>query len=108
MRWCCACGFRLNFMHSPRDPENRIDARESDTETGLYYYRARYYDPSTGRFLSEDPLTFESDDLNFYGYVANSPMTDSDPFGLCRILFNGSLITIETNNGSQKLGPLHK
>jgi RHS repeat-associated protein len=30
-------------------------ARESDTETGLYYYRARYYDPNAGRFLSEDP-----------------------------------------------------
>ena len=30
-------------------------ARESDTETGLYYYRARYYDPSSGRFISEDP-----------------------------------------------------
>lgn len=80
-------------------------ARESDPETGLYYYRARYYDPSPGRFLIEDPLAFESDDLNFYAYVANSPATDSDPLGLCRILFNGSLITIETNNGSQKLGP---
>jgi len=31
-------------------------ARESDTETGLYYYRARYYDSSLGRFLLEDPL----------------------------------------------------
>jgi uncharacterized protein RhaS with RHS repeats len=31
-------------------------ARESDSETGLYFYRARYYDPSSGRFLSEDPL----------------------------------------------------
>ena len=33
-------------------------ARESDPETGLYYYRARYYDPSAGRFLSEDPIDF--------------------------------------------------
>jgi len=30
--------------------------RESDSETGLYYYRARCYDPNPGRFLSEDPL----------------------------------------------------
>ena len=35
----------------------RYAGREFDTETGLYYYRARYYDPSTGRFLSEDRLT---------------------------------------------------
>jgi RHS repeat-associated protein len=42
--------------------------REFDTETGLYYYRARYYDTITGRFLSEDPVRFESE-LNFYDYV---------------------------------------
>src|SRR5512146_2032922 len=32
--------------------------RELDSETGLYYYRARYYKPATGRFLSEDPVKF--------------------------------------------------
>jgi RHS repeat-associated protein len=36
----------------------RYTGREFDTETNLYYYRARYYDPTTGRFLSEDPLRF--------------------------------------------------
>jgi RHS repeat-associated protein len=39
--------------------------RESDPETGLYYYRARYYDSSAGRFLSEDPLEFGASE-NFY------------------------------------------
>jgi len=34
----------------------RYAAREFDTEAGLYYYRARYYDPASGRFASEDPL----------------------------------------------------
>jgi RHS repeat-associated protein len=39
----------------------RCIVRESDSETGLYYYRARYYDPGTGRFLSEDLVrVFES------------------------------------------------
>ena len=47
--------------------------RESDPETGLYYYRARYYDPNAGRFLSEDPLGFEAG-INKYVYVENRPI----------------------------------
>ncbi|HKN77131.1 MAG TPA: RHS repeat-associated core domain-containing protein [Candidatus Acidoferrum sp.] len=56
-------------------------ARESDPETGLYYYRARYYDPSIGRLLSEDPLGFDGGS-NFYSYTGNSPVNFDDPFGL--------------------------
>jgi RHS repeat-associated protein len=55
--------------------------RESDSETGLYYYRARYYDPTAGRFLSEDPLGVR-DNLDMYVYVRNNPATYNDPFGL--------------------------
>lgn len=55
-------------------------ARESDTETGLYYYRARYYDPSTGRFVSEDPIAFKGG-INFYRYVGNNSTNRIDPFG---------------------------
>ena len=58
-------------------------ARESDTETGLYYYRARYYDPSAGRFLSEDPIGFQGGP-NFYAYVGNSSVNFADPLGLCQ------------------------
>ena len=61
----------------------RYTARESDTETGLYYYRARYYDPSTGRFLSEDAEAFGGS-IDFYAYVQNNPLNFSDPFGLYR------------------------
>ena len=57
--------------------------REWDALTGLYYYRARWYDASTGRFLSEDPAGFGAGDANLYRYVANSPMTLTDPSGLC-------------------------
>jgi len=60
----------------------RYTARESDLETSLYFYRARYYDPSTGRFLSEDPLGVKVD-LNFYRYVQNNPINATDPSGLC-------------------------
>ena len=54
--------------------------REFDSESGLYFYRARYYDPVTGRFLSQDPLSFAADDVNLYRYVFNNPvgLTDSD------------------------------
>jgi RHS repeat-associated protein len=83
----------------------QFTARELDLETGLYYYRARYYDPTTGRFLSEDPIEFSGRDVNFYAYSSNDPVNYRDPTGLCRILFNGNLIRIETNDGSQRLGP---
>ncbi|ERN39820.1 RHS repeat-associated core domain protein [Rubidibacter lacunae KORDI 51-2] len=56
--------------------------RERDEETGLHYYRARYYDPRTGRFLSEDPLGFGAGDVNLYRYVGNSPLNAIDPYGL--------------------------
>ena len=46
----------------------RYTGREQDTETGLYYYRARYYDPAIGRFISEDPIGFGGG-TNFYAYV---------------------------------------
>jgi RHS repeat-associated protein len=59
----------------------RYAAREFDTETNLYFYRARYYDPVAGRFISEDPLNF-SIAPNFYPYVLNNPVNDIDPGGL--------------------------
>jgi RHS repeat-associated protein len=55
--------------------------RELDSETGLYYYRARYYNPTTGRFLSEDPISFGGGDANLYRYVENSPTNFTDPLG---------------------------
>jgi RHS repeat-associated protein len=56
-------------------------ARESDTETGLYYYRARYYDSLVGRFISEDPRREVLRGMNFYAYVRNLPTNLIDPDG---------------------------
>lgn len=56
-------------------------AREYDAETGLYYYRARYYDPALGQFVSADPIGFAAGDLNIYTYVENDPFNWSDPSG---------------------------
>jgi RHS repeat-associated protein len=55
--------------------------RELDAETGLYYYRARYYDPQIGRFLQKDPIGFK-DALNLYLYVRANPASLVDPTGL--------------------------
>jgi RHS repeat-associated protein len=55
--------------------------RELDSETGLYYYRARYYDQNSGRFLSEDTIGWSGEDANFYRYASNEPSMFIDPLG---------------------------
>ncbi len=60
-------------------------ARPLDTLTGLYNYRARWYDPAAHRFLSEDPTGFDGGDVNLYRYVLNSPTNFVDPTGRKRV-----------------------
>jgi RHS repeat-associated protein len=55
--------------------------REWDPQIGLHYYRARYYDPMEGRFISKDPFGFR-DGINLYAYVKNNPANKKDPSGL--------------------------
>jgi RHS repeat-associated protein len=77
--------------------------REFDSETGLYYYRTRYYDPGVGRFLTEDPAGFLSGSIDFYAYVENSPVSFNDPNGLqargeapcCTEKFNDALAQVQ-------------
>jgi len=56
--------------------------REYDAATGLYYFRARWYSPETGRWLSKDPIGI-SGGLNMYAFCGNNPVNFIDPFGLC-------------------------
>jgi RHS repeat-associated protein len=56
-------------------------SREFDAETGLYYNRARYLDPTTGRWTTQDPLGFAAGDANLYRYVSNHVTTATDPSG---------------------------
>ncbi len=61
--------------------------REYDYETGLYYYRARYYNPEIGRFLQTDPVGYDAG-MNLYGYCSNNPLNYSDPTGLSAECFD--------------------
>ena len=58
----------------------QFTGRENDG-TGFLFYRARFYSPLLGRFVSEDPLG-PIDDLNLYAYVGNDPLDFTDPLGL--------------------------
>ena len=59
----------------------KYDGRELDSVLGLYYNRARMYDATTGRWMSQDPLGFAAGDSNLYRYVGNGPTNGTDPSG---------------------------
>jgi RHS repeat-associated protein len=73
-----------NILESPGtlDQPYTYTGREFDSESGLYHYRARYYDPATGIFLEKDPLGFVGAGINTYQYVRNNPVKFGDPKGL--------------------------
>ena len=62
-------------------PRCATAARYLDTETGLDHDRARYYDPSLARFISEDPIGLAGG-INPYAYAGNDPVNGTDPSGL--------------------------
>jgi RHS repeat-associated protein len=76
----------------PSGSPSQFTGRENDG-TGLYYYRARYYDPVRSRFVSEDPVGL-ADGLNSYRYARNAPLRFRDPVGLLTVVggFGGSAV----------------
>lgn len=69
-----------NFTGSLYGNNRLFTGREYESGLGLYYYRARFYSPELGRFISRDPIGM-GDDVNLYAYVGNSPMMGVDPSG---------------------------
>jgi len=65
---------------TPNPSPFHFTGRENDG-TGLYYYRARYYDPTQGRFVSDDPIGL-TPGPNMYLYVRGNPVRFRDPLGL--------------------------
>ncbi len=82
---------RIALQQGSLENPYTFTGREADLESGLYYYRARYYDPVAGRFLSEDPLGFGSGDLNPYRYVFNSSINLTDPTGQAAAIGFGAI-----------------
>jgi len=77
---------------------HKYTGQENDSETGLDFYNARYYDPTLGRFISQDsivPSAMDPQALNRYAYVRNNPLTLVDPTGHSWLSNNFSKIAHE-------------
>lgn len=73
----------------------------SEQNLSSSYYRARYYDPTAGRFTSEDSIRFDRGDVNFYAYVRNSPLIAVDAWGQSFLVFDratGTLSAFDKND----------
>ena len=90
-----AVASQTNALAAPRFG---YTGRELDTVSGLLDYRARWYDPALGRFLSVDPSGFAAGDPNLYRYVFNQPTRLVDPTGLSAKPF----IDVHIDPGAQR------
>jgi RHS repeat-associated protein len=79
---------KMRDRHGSNRNPFTFTGREFDSSTGLYYYRARYYDATLGRFLTKDPAPLRMEEpleLNPYLYVKNNPIRFVDPLGLAGV-----------------------
>jgi RHS repeat-associated protein len=79
----CAYDAFGNLLTAPDPANNRQFLTKEEDPSGLIYFGARYYDPSIGRFITQDPSGMV-DGPNMYLYVGNSPLEYVDLWGLCK------------------------
>ncbi len=93
-------------------PRFAYTAMRYDADAGLYYDRARWYDPAAGRFLSEDPNGFSAGDVNLARYVGNNTPSRIDPSGMAAmglaqpVYFQQAGTGGSPGTGSAGIGPL--
>ncbi len=80
--------------------------RRFDIETGLYYYRARYYNPYIGRFLQTDPVGYGAG-INWYAYCGNNPLNMVDPSGNSALFDVGRITYILAGTDEEKYLKVH-
>ncbi|MEJ0049456.1 MAG: RHS repeat-associated core domain-containing protein [Rhodospirillales bacterium] len=72
--------YGVTYPSTPTSTNTLQYAGRENDGTGLYYNRARYYNPAWGRFISQDPLRFTAG-VNFYQYAMGNPVSFRDPYG---------------------------
>jgi RHS repeat-associated protein len=77
----------------------QYDGQYTDSESGLQYLQARYYDPVTGQFTSTDPLNSLTQEP--YGYANQDPIDDSDPTGLYSYTYNQYIGSVSDTGGAK-------
>ncbi|WP_249384137.1 RHS repeat-associated core domain-containing protein [Chitinivorax sp. B] len=95
-----AWGNRLNGQGDI--PQYGYTGREPDV-AGLIYYRARWYDPSIGRFTQRDPIGLQGG-INQYGYVGQNPINLVDPMGLLAQAVQPVKLSSYVNNSGPVMG----
>jgi RHS repeat-associated protein len=77
-----AFGKVTSQSNATNQPHHGFAGRDIEPVGGLTYNRNRYYSTSSGRFISQDPISFAAGDANLYRYVGNKPTMSTDPSGL--------------------------